>query len=186
MKYPTCVAFAVAIVMFSPSHAHACKVAHLAGPTELVAGADTIVVAFARKFTRMTPDRIPDHQWHIPNTFDGVFEFHVLDTLKGELKPAATIRIPGRLSNVDDFNDAPPTASDIRPAGRSGECFAYTHRLNARYLLFLKRRGSSLSPYWAPLARVNEQLRPGVDPWLVWTRGQLRPAEAQVPKRPRR
>ena len=34
-------------------------------------------------------------------------------------------------------------------------------------------RQGHLTPYWAPLAAVNEQVRGGQDPWVAWVRRQL-------------
>jgi hypothetical protein len=39
--------------------------------------------------------------------------------------------------------------------------------------MILKRDKGELTPYWAPMAANNEQIRGADDPWVVWVRHQL-------------
>jgi len=74
---------------------------------------------------------------------------------------------------TDDFNDKPAPYTFVRPGGRTGSCFANTYRRDAQYLLFLKKpKAGEFTVNWTALAPVNEQLRSGEDPWLVWVREQ--------------
>ncbi|HXG55876.1 MAG TPA: hypothetical protein VNJ03_10900 [Vicinamibacterales bacterium] len=98
--------------------------------------------------------------------------FDVIDALKGQGVPK-TFTIPGRLVEGDDFNDRPSPYTFVRRGGRSGNCFAYGYREGADYLLFLQPSGDVMTPYWAPLAPINEQVRPAPDPWVGWVRQQL-------------
>lgn len=98
---------------------------------------------------------------------DGLIDFEVLRVLKGPTLPAI-IRIPGKLTGRDDFNDRPVPYTFVRRGGRSGNCFAYEYRTNAEYVLFLRPGSDVMTPYWAPLAPINEQVRSDSDPWIDW------------------
>lgn len=103
---------------------------------------------------------------------DGLIAFAVLRVMKGPSLPTV-IRIPGKMTDQDDFNDEPVPYSFVRRAGRHGSCFAYEYRANAEYVLFLRPGGDVMTPYWAPLAPMNEQVRPDGDPWIEWINRQL-------------
>lgn len=103
---------------------------------------------------------------------DGLIDFEVLRVLKGPTLPAI-IRIPGKLTGRDDFNDRPVPYTFVRRGGRSGNCFAYEYRTDAEYLVFLRPASDVLTPYWAPLAPINEQVRSNSDPWINWVIQEL-------------
>jgi hypothetical protein len=151
---------AVALVLaVCAAPAWACSVARIARPNELVRTADLIVRARAAGYVD-------------PSAVDSrgrpLVRFDVLEVVHG---PAVErLQIRGVLTAEDDYNDKAPPYSFVRPGGRSGDCFASSYRNGGQYLLFLKHEDSGYTPYWAPLAPVNEQLRSNRDPWLVWVR----------------
>jgi hypothetical protein len=171
----TCVAIIAWLVTVSPAHACSVSASRVLQPSELVVTADVIVVAVAREFTPM-----PQGPWArrfgvvLPESAEGMFRFRVVETLKGNIAAGTVLPIPGRLSTRNDFNYAAVTSGEPRPEAGYGECFAYTHRLNARYLLLLKDTGNGeWTPFWSSLGRVNDQIRPGMDPWLEWVRKEV-------------
>jgi len=84
------------------------------------------------------------------------------------------LSLTGRLVDVDDFNHGAAPYASPRDGALTGACFAYEYRTGASYLLFLKRsRSGTLTPYWAALQPVNEQLHDSADPWLRWVREQV-------------
>ena len=161
--------------------------------TELVDKADVIVVAVARELVPMPKPPIPKGATSSlpalpPSPFQPVpspppppypdpsrsdrIRFEVKETLKGE--PVTDLLFVGRVSARDDFNDTPETVNEIRPDGRGGSCYAESYRLGATYLLLLKQiPGTGLAPYWTPLSRLNDQIRPAGDRWLEWVRRRL-------------
>jgi hypothetical protein len=102
--------------------------------------------------------------------------------LKG-VESVPTIRIPGSLTDRDDFNDAPFPYDFVRPAGRTGNCYATTYRVGRWYLLLLKKTAPTLdaapfatfsfTPYWEALAPTNEQISGLDDRWVVWVRQHI-------------
>ena len=95
------------------------------------------------------------------------------ETIKGDAGGFA-LSLAGRLVDGDDFNRGTAPCTDARPGAQTDACFAYEYRIGASYLLFLKRsRGGTPTPYRAALQPVNEQLRDGADPWLLWVREQV-------------
>jgi hypothetical protein len=53
----------------------------------------------------------------------------------------------------------------------AGSCYTDEYREGARFLLLLTQKpDGSLTPYWRPLAPINEQLHTGSDPWLTTVR----------------
>jgi hypothetical protein len=102
----------------------------------------------------------------------GLVEFEVVAVLKGP-KPTESVKVPGTLVERDDFNDVTVPYTFVRPGGRGGNCFAFGYRLGAEYLIFFRPGKAHLTPYWAPLAAINEQVRGSEDPWVVWVRRQL-------------
>lgn len=83
----------------------------------------------------------------------------------------ATLRVRGELVERDDFNRGPVPYESARTDAMRGACFAYAYRLGAEYLLLLRRGADgALTPYWAPLLPVNEQVRGADDPWVTWVR----------------
>jgi hypothetical protein len=98
--------------------------------------------------------------------------FEVTETLKG--KAPAPLLFKGRFTDRDDFNNVAVPANGVRPDGLSGGCFAYNYRQDAQYLLFLQRTpDGQITPYWAALERVNDQIRPNGDQWLDWVRRRV-------------
>ena len=147
-------------------------------PQSLVRGADAIVVARAvqtiepsdreRLFARGQP---PGDD--VDRLLHGTVGLWVEETIKGDAG-VGPLALVGTLADHDDFNTLPGPYQTVRPSGTAGACFAYEYRSGARYLLFLKRsRAGALTPYWAALQPVNEQLHDGADPWLRWVREQV-------------
>ena len=122
--------------------------------TYVLKNADVIVRATAVEFTEN----------------EGV-KFRVEEILRGEGVPS-TLIFRGHLSDRDDYNQRPVPYDHVRAAG-SGPCYAYEYKQGAEFLLFLKKDGNKLNPYWKPLAPTNEQLRPQNDTWLEWVRKNL-------------
>jgi hypothetical protein len=104
---------------------------------------------------------------------EGLIAFDVIEVLKGP-NMQVVVAIPGKLVERDDYNDQRVPYNFVRREGRSGSCYARTYRQGAEYLLFLRPVGKVMTPYWAPLAPINEQVRSAQDPWVVWVRNQLR------------
>lgn len=124
---------------------------------DLIQRAGTIVVAVARGLYPAARDHI---------------RFEVTETIKG--KAVAPLLIEGVLTDRDDFNNVAVPANGVRPDGLGGSCYARSYRAGAAYLLFLQPTTvGKMSPYWAPLARVNDQIRPNGDPWLEWVRSRV-------------
>ena len=141
------------------SSAAPCTIVKSSQPTaiDLIQRADVIVVAVARELHPRSP---------------GLIQFEVKETVKGDaVTPFLWIR--GRLMDRDDFNDLKVPLNGVRPNGYGGSCYAYDYRRDAAYLLLLRRTATELSPYWSPLSRVNDQIRPNGDQWLDWVRRQV-------------
>ena len=144
----------------------------------LVRDADAIVVATAvrtidRPDSSGTVPPLPPDRFDVDAFLNGTVELRVDETIKGTAG-ALALRLTGRLVDIDEFNPQPVPYEGVRPSGLRGACFTYEYRTGASYLLFLKRsRTGALTPYWAPLQPVNEQLRDGADPWLLWVRQQV-------------
>ena len=102
----------------------------------------------------------------------GLVEFEVVAILKGP-KLTDSVNVPGTLVERDDFNDVSVPYTFVRPGGRGGNCFAFGYRQGGEYLVFFRPGKTTLTPYWAPLAAINEQVRGGEDPWVIWVRRQL-------------
>lgn len=147
-------------------------------PQSLVRDADAIVVATAVR-TITLADRsngfppLPPDAFDVDTFWNGTIEMRVDETIKGDAG-GLTLPLTGRLVATDDFNQGPAPYTTARPGAHTGACSAYEYRTGASYLLFLKRsRGGTLTPYWAALQPVNEQLRDGADPWLLWGREKV-------------
>jgi hypothetical protein len=144
----------------------------LANIQEFVARSELIVRARAT-------ERLP---WHAadssimlvpPNPLSIAFE--VLEVLKGD-STVVRIGVAGDTLSHDDFNHTTTVPyRTVRPNGQRGMCVAMYYKLGGEFLLLLARdtRGR-LTPYWAPLAPLNEQVRGKDDPWVVWVRAQIR------------
>jgi hypothetical protein len=131
----------------------------------LVREAEAIVRATA---VRQLP-RDPHASWSPVQTR---IEFRVEEVLKGGKIPRKLIS-PGEISEADDFNDLTVPYRGGRPDTRDGDCVAQHYRRGGQFLLMLQRKQGLLTPYWAAVAPVNEQLRSTRDPWLLWVRRQL-------------
>jgi hypothetical protein len=147
-------------------------------PQSLVRDADAIVVATAVRTIRL-PDRsrgfppLPPDVFDVDEFWNGTLEMRIDETIKGD-SVTGPVPLTGRLVESDDFNRGAAPYASARPGAQTGACFAYEYRTGASYLLFLKRsRSGTLTPYWAALQPVNEQLRDGADPWLLWVREQV-------------
>ena len=118
------------------------------------------------------------------DTAEAPVAFAVVEWLRppGRTRPRR-LTLDGTLVARDDYNGSPVPYTSVRPDGLRGACFAYAYRAGAQYLLLLRpdpERGG-LTPYWEPLAPVNEQVRGARDPWVRWVRawagaGGRRPA----------
>lgn len=106
---------------------------------------------------------------------ESLVRFTVIEVLKGA--SVVGLSVPGRMAERPDFNDGPVPYGMVRPGGHGG-CFARVYQAGGEYLLFLRKRGTQLTPYWAPLSATNEQLHGPHDPWLRWVRGELMKAGA--------
>jgi hypothetical protein len=182
-------ALAMFAILAWPSVGDACTVTSIPTPAELTERAALILHVRARGYCtdsgdacrqlRGSPAANPAQRSDGPGSYssvgiaaDGLIAFEVLARLKGQNVPPA-FTIPGKLVERDDFNDHAPPYTFVRRGGRSGNCFAYGYRQGAEYLLFLQPQGDVMTPYWAALAPVNEQVRSAQDPWIDWVRGQL-------------
>ncbi|MFN2399222.1 MAG: hypothetical protein ABR543_11365 [Gemmatimonadaceae bacterium] len=106
----------------------------------------------------------------------GAVGFKVLEIVDGDSPVASHMVFYGWLVGHDDFNPGAVPYPAVRPEGQRGACFAEAYRLNAEYLFLLHTRGQRLTPYWAALSPVNEQVRGPTDPWVVWVRAERRRA----------
>ena len=141
----------------------------------LVRAADVIVRVRAVQFAAGRPSRADEPPEVAPR---GRVTFAVRETLKGRVSGASLV-LPGRAVARDEFNPTPVPYRAPRPSAMAGGCVTYEYRLGGDYLLFLKRDERGLTPYWAAVAPVNEQLRDARDPWLRW----VRRATHQAPQR---
>jgi len=98
--------------------------------------------------------------------------FTILQTLKGP-RIASDLTLPGAIVDHDDFNRLSVPYRMVRPSGQRGSCFTGEYKLGGEYLLILRTQNGSLTPYWAPLAPLNEQIRGADDPWVQWVRAQI-------------
>jgi hypothetical protein len=106
-----------------------------------------------------------------PATSDTLVDFEVVEIVKGWISDRV-ISFDGQISRRDDFNDGSVPYDFVRPGGRAGNCYALNYRLGSQFLLFLKEvaDGDVLTPYWSPLAPVNEQIRGPRDSWILWVK----------------
>ena len=161
-----------AAVWFLPSTAYACSVIRIPPSQELVAQADVIAIAVARTF--ISNREAAGGANIIVDPDGGRVTFEVVETLKGRLSNRQMpLLIQGRLADRDDFNETPVPTNWPRAEALGGDCFASTYRRDGTYLLLLKTttRGT-LTPYWSPLGRVNDQVHPERDKWVEWVRRQ--------------
>jgi hypothetical protein len=166
MRRTALVAFALGGMFFIHQDALACSRVSPVSVSDMIRGADAIVRVLASEYK--TPPADPT------KTTTGVPEsrirFGVLEVIRGQGIEKDLI-LTGYLSNRDDFNDQAPPYSFVRPNGRSGSCFANTHRAGAQFLLMLKKvNDGDYTVNWYALGPVNEQLRSENDPWLLWVR----------------
>jgi hypothetical protein len=98
--------------------------------------------------------------------------FRVVETLRGSV-PDGRLVVPGRLVDRDDFNRGPVPYTLVRPSGQRGDCWAQEYRVGAEYLVLLRPGWSGLTPYWIPLAPLNEQVNGANDSWVEWVRAHV-------------
>jgi hypothetical protein len=154
-------------------------------PDILVRTADVIVRARAEAIVPGPPHPV------MPAGAPTDVRFTVLEVLKGSVA-SGPLGFSGVAGTRNDPNDHPVPYSFVRPGGRRGNCFALEYWIGAEYLLLLKRTeprspdAGNLTPYWAALGPVNEQLFGGADdPWCVWVRrelGKQKVAHGQAPQ----
>jgi hypothetical protein len=104
--------------------------------------------------------------------FPDAVVFRVLEVLRGA-EPVTRLILQGKLVPRDDFNSGPVPYRMVRGSGQRGDCSAREYRLGAEYLFLLRSRAGGWTPHWAGLAPLNEQIRGGDDPWVVWVRREL-------------
>jgi hypothetical protein len=104
---------------------------------------------------------------------DTQIHFEMLEILKGDSVPKE-VAIAGAFVDRDDFNRTAVPYRIVRHAGQRGDCYATEYKQNAEYLLLLRRKSGVLTPYWAPLAPLNEQIQGPDDPWVRWIRTEIR------------
>jgi hypothetical protein len=104
--------------------------------------------------------------------------FTPIEWIRGD-SSVGPLHIAGTLVDRDDFNPRPVPYTTVRPGGQRGDCYARQYRVGAEYLLLLRSYATQeLSPYWKPLAPLNEQVRSPGDAWVVWVRSRVRAAAA--------
>lgn len=155
------------ITLTCGTHSFPCSTEHPISPEEIVRRADVIVRATAESLV---------YAASVPNSSDpdSRVRFKVQEVIRGEM-PEDHFDLRGALVDTDDFNDLKPPYKFVRPDGRGGNCFAYSYRSGAQFLLMLKEtkwRGYTVE--WYALGPVNEQLHSAEDPWLIWVRAQAR------------
>ena len=100
----------------------------------------------------------------LPYEYRGWVRFRPTEILRG-LFPSREFWLQGDLVDGDDFNQDPVPYGMVRPAGQRGDCFASEYRLGGEYLFLLKKdAGGLLTPWWVPLAPLNEQISGPEDP----------------------
>jgi hypothetical protein len=177
MKRPSAVALIAGLWMCVGvvDTAHACSGIN-GTPVSWVQEADVIVLVRAAEQlgTPFIGDarQISQQMTAYGREFGTDVRFDVLDVLKGTLTEKS-LRVEGFLVDRDDPNDRPAPYDFVRPEGRGGDCFAHSYKQSADYLLFLQRRNGQLTPYWASMAAINEQVFGDDDKWLAWVRTQI-------------
>jgi hypothetical protein len=153
--------FLLGMTVFYARSTAACSVARINSPDELVHKADAIYVVQAKEYIA---NPLKGSHGHLDSR---TIRFVVLETLKGD--GLRDLQAAGSFSDVDDPNDGPVPYMFVRPEGRRGNCYAATYRLDSAYLFFV--RGGT--PYWSPLAPVNEQVSLQGDDWVIWVKRRL-------------
>lgn len=158
---------ALMALLLSARPSFACDVPFIRPVQEIVARAEVIVRARA----------VAEHNTAAPASSEispssRQVEFSIIAMLKGTLNDR-TMRVPGYLEDKDDWN--PDTRLTLPRPGSTLTCHAVNYRRGADYLLLLGHtpQTNSLTPYWVPLARTNEQVRGDDDPWLLWVIREL-------------
>ena len=102
----------------------------------------------------------------------GKVRFSVEEVVKGRYSDREII-LPGTLMPNDEWNlDDPPYINPRSSA--DSRCYTHFYRTAGQFLLMLKRKGNGYTTEWMPLSPVNEQLRSGRDPWLLWVRDEVK------------
>lgn len=133
---------------------------------EFVDSAAVVVRAIA-----VAGDTLPAIRAGLPGP--SIVTFTIEERLRGA-DALDSLRVPGFVVAEDDYNPDPVPYTMVRSSGRRGSCFSVEYRVGAEYLLLLKNTPNGLSPYWAALAPLNEQIHGPDDPWLEWVRRRLR------------
>jgi hypothetical protein len=152
---------AISLFALCASPALGCSVAHIATPRDLVSRAEAILVVRAEEYF---VDPVRNSHGRLDG---GIIRFSVKSKLKGFSD--SDLHIEGLLADSDDPNDRPVPYDFVRPEGRHGDCVAKQYRRGGSFLIFLKGG----TPYWSPLAPVNEQITSEADDWVVWVKRQL-------------
>jgi hypothetical protein len=130
------------------------------------------VAAYAQVIVRARADSSAPHagpRGPGPQSLVYLTVIEVIDS--GGLALPAPLTLVGQLTDKSDFNSEAVPYRWTRHDGLTGACFAYTYQRGGEYLLLLRgTTPESLTPYWAPLAPTNEQVRGATDPWVEWVR----------------
>jgi hypothetical protein len=107
-----------------------------------------------------------------PAAMGSKVRFRTKQVLSGELEIGDLV-FSGDIVEHSDFNHESVPYQMVRPSGQRGECYASEYRIDGEYLFLLKENQGVLTPYWAPLAPTNEEIRGQQDPWVTWVRNRL-------------
>ena len=174
-------AFAVTTIamMLASGDSHSwpelCSIRSRAGRWVPSIGNTRHVVRDADVIVRATAVRADSAQFQLGGEYHPTVILAVTEIIVGSGVPDS-VRVYGWMTAQDDFNTASVPYPSVRQAGQRGSCYAEEYRSGGEYLLLLKRRGDQLTPYWAPLAPTNEQVRGPDDLWITWVQHQRRHA----------
>lgn len=140
------------------------------GPIESLQRTVSVADAIVRVRADAPADSLPERRIFGPRSR---IRFDVLEVLRGDSVPAS-LTIVGRTVKHDEFNSGRVPYIEPRRSALSGACFSYNYRIGAEYALLLARQDDgALTPYWAALQPVNEQVQGADDPWIIWLRAEV-------------
>ena len=161
-----------ALLGLSPISSERCSIISADGSTWRPTVARTVDLVHRAEFIVLATATRADTLEYPNGTRAPAVAFRVTEAIAGAEPLASELLFSGYLRDEDDFNLGTVPYATVRPAGQRGSCYAHTYRLEATYLFLLSRRNEHLTPYWAPLAPVNEQVRGTDDPWVTWVRAE--------------
>ena len=162
----------VALLGLSPISSERCSIISADGSTWRPTVARTVDLVHRAEFIALATATRADTLEYPNGTRAPAVAFRVTEVIAGAESLPPELLFSGHLSDDDDFNPGTVPYATVRPAGQRGSCYAHTYRLEANYLFLLSRPNEHLTPYWAPLAPVNEQVRGADDPWVTWVRAE--------------